>query len=110
MPKDLENIPSEEKIAFTQYRSSDYSIIDYLDKSSGSSVSPKSKPQLAYRSLSSLLPPITLRHKYTAFRNLETDISDLSTTSPSLPTKHPYKITKKSSRIMNSKNQPFRGL
>ena len=66
------------KKSFTQYRSEDYSIIDYPDESSVSSVihSPELTPQPVYRHLSSQLPPTTLRHKYIAFRNLKVDGTD----------------------------------
>ncbi|MCJ1345427.1 hypothetical protein MMC31_003634 [Peltigera leucophlebia] len=63
MPEALEGGPSGKGTSFTQYRSSDYSIIDHPNKSSGSSYSPKFTSHLAYRPFSSQLPPITLRHK-----------------------------------------------
>ena len=112
MPKALEGGPSGKGTSFTQYRSSDYSIIDHPDESSGSSHSPKFTPHLAYRPLSPQLPPITLRHKYVAFRDLEADqhLSELSEPIPSLPLTHSQRITPKSSRIMTSKIRPFRGL
>lgn len=74
MPETLKQDPSGKGTGFTKYRSSDCSIIEHPDESSGSWVIPLPKliTQQTFRP-SSQLPPINLPHKYVAFQIQGTD-------------------------------------